>query len=307
MAASSIPPCCCKPPTASLQNPLTSRRRSTPSQISSGATTTGAPSSQVSARTRPNTRMTDAQWERRALRPGPAIWSAAAGPKPLTGKTSRPSIRSTRSPSTGTRRSSTRSPVSSNKTICRSRACPYKLRAAQASRLRLRANDAQSDFAAKWIVPQNKIILPRVEIERLQVSIGQREETRHRRVVRRKNAQLDIVPVHLGRALCHSDVLDDGVVFDQKHDRNLSGCDLMPLSAAIKLARLVINPRARRQVNLAALARFHQRGDEQIRAEHVLVVNRPCGRIIGVLEEERAQHRVAVRRRIFRLTDDVRH
>ena len=93
----------------------------------------------------------------------------------------------------------------------------------------------------------------------------------------------------------------------QQHYGNVAGFDWVPLRARINPAGLIIDPVTQWKINLSRIAVFEQRRDQQTRPEHVFIVDVPRAGIARIFEEERAQHRVTARGRIFGLRVDVRH
>src|SRR5215211_4445614 len=105
--------------------------------------------------------------------------------------------------------------------------------------------------------------------------------------------QLYLPPVHPIRALREPDVRYRRAVPDEHDDGDLPGADAMPPGAFVDLAGLVVGPEPRRQVDLTLRRVLHERGDQDVRAEQVLVLDKPGGRVLRVFEEQGAQHRVA--------------
>src|SRR5215210_3733419 len=81
----------------------------------------------------------------------------------------------------------------------------------------------------------------------------------------------------------------------------------MPSSAFVGTAILVVGPKPWRQINVAARNVFHQRGDQNVGTEKVLVLDQPGGRVLGVLEEQGTQHWVAFLGAQLGLGIDVGH
>src|SRR5215213_8877849 len=66
----------------------------------------------------------------------------------------------------------------------------------------------------------------------------------------------------------------------------------VPAAPLVVLSTLVIDPRSRGQVDVAARRLFHERGNEDVGAEQILVLDEPGRWVPGVLEEQGTQHRV---------------
>src|SRR4030095_2597958 len=115
----------------------------------------------------------------------------------------------------------------------------------------------------------------RTQLECDEISARRCEKSRSGSVVGAENTQLDIVPIHLRRTLGHLDMRYHRMILNQQHNRNLAGHDLLPLRALIYLASLIIDPRARRQIDLTTRRLVKHRSHQQARAEHVLVINGP--------------------------------
>src|SRR5215211_4628055 len=105
--------------------------------------------------------------------------------------------------------------------------------------------------------------------------------------------QIYLPPVHPIRTLSEPDVRYRRAVPDEHDGGYLPGADAMPPGAFVGLAGLVVGPEPRRQVDVALRRVFQERGDQDIRAEEVLVLDEPGGRVLRVLEEQCAQHGVA--------------
>src|SRR3712207_1220806 len=74
--------------------------------------------------------------------------------------------------------------------------------------------------------------------------------------------ELYLAPVHPLRALRELDVRDRRAVPDQQDGGNISGPDAVPPPSRVRLARLVVGPRSRRQVDVARRLLLQERGDE---------------------------------------------
>src|SRR3712207_6536355 len=74
--------------------------------------------------------------------------------------------------------------------------------------------------------------------------------------------ELYLAPVHPLRALRELDVRDRRAVPDQQDGGDLSGPDAVPPPSRVRLARLVVGPRSRRQVDVARRLLLQERGDE---------------------------------------------
>ena len=94
-------------------------------------------------------------------------------------------------------------------------------------------------------------------------------------------------------------VLTEGIILPgpvpHEHDHgHFPGGDVVPPGAAVGLVGLIVGPEPRRQVDIAARRVLHERGDEDVGTEEVLVLDEPGRRVLRVLEEQRTQHGVAV-------------
>src|SRR5215212_5019546 len=96
--------------------------------------------------------------------------------------------------------------------------------------------------------------------------------------LRPEDGQLQLGPVDAVGALCQLDVRDSRTVPDQHDHGHLPGCDAMPPASLVALAALVVDPRARGQVNVSTPRFLHEGCDEDVLPEHVLVLYRPTGR-----------------------------
>ena len=76
---------------------------------------------------------------------------------------------------------------------------------------------------------------------------------------------------------------------DERDGGDLPGPDAVPPLARVGFVGLVVGPEPRRQVDVPERSVFHERGDEEIRAEEVLVLDGPRGWVSGVLEGQGAQ------------------
>src|SRR5918998_2555606 len=162
--------------------------------------------------------------------------------------------------------------------------------------------------------PLQRVVLQReavsfpLQAQAVQNSVfGQAEEAVGGGGVIAVDRELYLAPVHPLRALRELDVRDRRAVPDQQDGGNISGPDAVPPPSRVRLARLVVGPGPGRQVDVARRLILQERGDEEVRAEEVLVLDEPGGPVLGVLEEERAQHGVAVARGQLRLRVDVGH
>ena len=143
--------------------------------------------------------------------------------------------------------------------------------------------------------------------ERLDSPTRKRKASLRHSAVSAEDAQLDVIPVHGRRALRHGQVRQNGVVLHQQHDRDGARRHLVPAATLVRATRLIVDPRSGREVHAPAGRLLEQWGHEQAGAEHVLVLDQPRRRVIGMLEEQRAQHRPSMGGRYLRLGIDVGH
>src|SRR5215210_5935314 len=101
-----------------------------------------------------------------------------------------------------------------------------------------------------------------------------------------KDPKLYLSPVHLGRALRELGVRDRRAVLDQHYYWDLPDLYPVPASAFVPLAALVGDPKPGREIHVPDRNVLHQRGDQDVLTEHVLVLDEPRGGIFGVLEEQ---------------------
>ena len=79
-------------------------------------------------------------------------------------------------------------------------------------------------------------------------------------------------------------------------------------SRSIHLSGLVVYPfLPSGEVDIPSAALFEHGGHEEIGAEHVLVLYQPCTRVVGILQQQGAEHRPAVFGALFGLCIYVGH
>ena len=79
------------------------------------------------------------------------------------------------------------------------------------------------------------------------------------------------------------------------------------VATSIDFAGLVVDPFALRQIDLTAVAGFHQRGHKHLGTEHILILNIPGTRVVGKLQKEGTHHRQSSLGAVLRLCIDVGH
>src|SRR5690606_11640178 len=102
----------------------------------------------------------------------------------------------------------------------------------------------------------------------------QRDEARCLRLLP-EDAQLELGPVHLRRALGQGDMRDDRPAPHEQDDRHVTGRDLVPARARVGLAALVVDPFAGREVDAPRAGVVEQRRNQQVRAQQVFVLDQP--------------------------------
>src|SRR3712207_4860799 len=146
------------------------------------------------------------------------------------------------------------------------------------------------------VVLQREAVSFALQAQAVQSSVfGQAEEAGGGGVIA-VDRELYLAPVHPLRALRELDVRDRRSVPDKQDGGNISGPDAVPPPSRVRLARLVVGPGPGRQVDVARRLLLQERGDEEVRAEEVLILDEPGGPVLGILEEERPKHGVEIGR-----------
>lgn len=118
--------------------------------------------------------------------------------------------------------------------------------------------------------------------------------------------QLHFVPLDLACRLRNRDVGDKAAVTDKYDARNLADLDCL-VATIIDLASLIVNPFACGEVAYTLGATFEKGSYEDLRAKHVFILNVPCARIIGELDEQSTNHWETAVGAILGLRIDIRH
>ena len=118
--------------------------------------------------------------------------------------------------------------------------------------------------------------------------------------------QFHFVPFNLACRLRNRDMGDKAAVTDKYDARNLADLDSL-IATIVDLACLIINPFARGEVAYTLGATFKKGRYEDLRAKHIFVLDVPCARIVGELDEQSANHWETAVGAILGLRIDIRH
>lgn len=100
---------------------------------------------------------------------------------------------------------------------------------------------------------------------------------------------------------------DGRTVLYKNDDGQGAALDMVP-SRSIHLSGLVVYPfLPSGEVDIPSAALFEHGGHEEIGAEHVLVLYQPCTRVVGILQQQGAEHRPAVLGALFGLCVYIGH
>src|SRR5215217_6937654 len=122
-----------------------------------------------------------------------------------------------------------------------------------------------------------------------------------------EDPEFDLTPLDTFCTLREPGVRDHRAIPDEHHDRDLARAHVVPAGTLVRLAALVVAPEAWRKVDVATPRLLHQRCDEDIRTEEVLVLHQPGGPVLRILEERGTQHGMPLPAGVRGLGVDVGH
>src|SRR5215203_684177 len=160
---------------------------------------------------------------------------------------------------------------------------------------------------AERIFPKVEAVAPAQEAQDVQPTVFRVAEAALGLVSGAEDPEFDLVPLDTFSTLRDPGVRDRRALPDEHHDRDLARMHVVPAGTLVCIATLIVAPETWWKVDVATPGLFHQRCDEDIRTEKVLVLHQPGGSVLRILEEKGTQHGMPLPAGVRGLGVDVGH